>query len=248
MKKASLVAFTLGLIASVGVKAQVSVVPKAGVSLGSYAYRAHTKEDRKYRGPSAGLAAGVGFNIPLRGSNWFSVQPELVYIQKGDRYDNRAQGVGVRFGNTYNFLELPVMAKVTFGNERLKVYLNAGPSFGYALGGRYIIEGEGVYPFSRSGPIRFARKPLAVPSNDPVSYYEPKYHRAFEVAAQFGGGVGIQAGPGVVQFDARYGMGITSLNRESNEPTRRQTADGRSRTFALTLGYAVPLGGQPANK
>ncbi len=146
-------------------------------------------------------------------------QPELLFIQKGENYDAR----GVETKATLNYLEVPVLAKVSFGSQVIKGYVNAGPSLALGLTGNQKVEG-GEEP-GETG-IRFGN-----PANDGRRYLDSR----FDFGLQFGGGVGVGLGPGSLLADVRYGLGLTDLS---------DATKSKNRNFAFTLGYAIPLSGK----
>ncbi len=70
------------------------------------------------------IQGGVGFKFNTNIQN-FSIQPELNYIGKGTRLKNG----NVKSDLDLNYLEIPVLAKYSFG----PVYVNAGPSIGLLM-------------------------------------------------------------------------------------------------------------------
>ncbi|TPE45144.1 porin family protein [Pontibacter mangrovi] len=92
------------------------------------------KEESKYEN-KVGFHAGLTYNIPVVG-NFFSIQPELLYSNKGFKYEDTEFTVPVtndvfrREGNmNYNYLELPVLARIKAG----PIYFEAGPQASYLL-------------------------------------------------------------------------------------------------------------------
>jgi hypothetical protein len=53
----------------------------------------------------------------------------------------------------------------------------------------------------------------------------------------FGGGVGIGAGPGELQLDVAYDLGLRNLN---SDPSDNSTI--KNRTLMITAGYMLPIG------
>ncbi len=215
-------------------QAQVSIIPKVGASLGNYAYSEDDDDDddTKY---NTGLTLGAGFNFAL--GETFSIQPELLYIQKG----SKEEFGDATLRNRLNFLEIPVLGKVSFGSETVRAYVNAGPSLGYALGGRMTAQNEdGETEFVK---VRFGDEK----STDDVFYMPTKYFNRIDLGLQLGAGVGFQVGPGSLLLDARYGLGMSNFVKAQKETfggvTISMPADGKSRTLAFTVGYAIPLGG-----
>ncbi|AYZ37729.1 PorT family protein [Chryseobacterium indologenes] len=98
----------------------IELIPKAGITIATQSIK--NMDGEKFK---TSFQAGLGVNIQTGLQN-FSVQPEVNFISKGTRIKNH-------FGNqTYNFnyIEIPVLAKYSFG----PVYVNAGPSIGFLVG------------------------------------------------------------------------------------------------------------------
>ncbi|HEX8532430.1 MAG TPA: porin family protein [Cytophagales bacterium] len=108
---------TLGTVA----QAQVSIIPKGGITLSNINF------DQDYPGQKSrlGYVAGLGLNFPITSDNFFSIQPELLYIQQGTKLTAGSYGL--------NYAQLPLLLKINFGGEGFPIYVNAGPSFGYLL-------------------------------------------------------------------------------------------------------------------
>jgi hypothetical protein len=222
MKKSFLllaVMLTLGT----AVQAQFSIIPKAGISLANVNF----DEDEEGQKSNLGLVAGVGFNIPITSDNFFAIQPEILYVQKGYAYEN--QGVDVR--SSFNYIDVPLLLKINFGGDAIKAYVNAGPSFGYWLGGKIKADDEDV-------KIRFGDADNL--TADEVTLDSDDYNR-LDIGLQFGGGVGFGIGPGSLLLDARYGFGLTNLN--SIEGASDSENQSKNNVFQFTLGYAIPFGG-----
>lgn len=89
----------------------------------------------------AGFTFGAGFNFPV--TNTLSFQPELRYIQKGVKLEAKLstffEGADFRvnadFHQRIDYLEVPLLAKFTFG-EQTKLFFTAGPSISYGIGGK----------------------------------------------------------------------------------------------------------------
>ncbi len=214
MKKQVLLLSSACLLA-LGAQAQISIIPKGGITLSTVSYDDEPGGQESKVGFVGGAAVEIGI---VR--NFFAVQPELLFIQKGEKHD--AGGVTTR--STLNYLELPVLAKVSFGSEVIKGYVNAGPSLALGLSGTHKVEGG-----ERAGerPIRFGDRGSDVNRQ----YVDSR----FDFGLQFGGGLSVGVGPGALIGDVRYGLGLTDLYDEDKS---------RNRAFAFTLGYAIPLTGK----
>jgi hypothetical protein len=214
MKKQVLL-LTSACLLALGAQAQISIIPKGGITLSTVSYDDEPSGQESKVGFVGGAAVEIGII-----QDFFSVQPELLFIQKGEKYD--VQGATNR--STLNYLELPVLAKVAFGSEVIKGYVNAGPSLSLGLSGTHKVEG-GEMPGEQA--IRFGSRR----SGENRQYVDSR----FDFGLQFGGGVSVGLGPGAVIGDVRYGLGLTDLYDENKS---------KNRSFAFTLGYAIPLFGK----
>ena len=131
-----------------------------------------------------GLDLAVVSDIPL--GEVVSFAPELHWLQKGfviEDFDNPP----VTFDEgtaTLNYLELPLLIKFNFG-ETAKFFVMGGPSIGYLLDHKLVIDGE---------------------DNDDLFEFDNR----LELGAHLGAGIGI--GPVVV--DLRYLLGISNITDE----------------------------------
>lgn len=188
--------------------------------------------DFKYAtGAVAGGVAEIGFG------RYFAFQPEVQWMQKGFRFD---EGIDVPVGNINipagveatirtNYIEMPLLAKVKFGNDLVQGYALLGPSFGYALNGKLITRTRFLFEFD---PIR---------TN--LNFNDLDYNR-FEVSGV--GGLGVQLNfNGIKWFtDARYTYGFTELY---NFPVVNEQI--KNRGIALTTGVMIDLtAAQPVKK
>ncbi|MEL6989052.1 MAG: porin family protein [Bacteroidota bacterium] len=159
--------FTLSAQTNVGIKAGVNF---ANASIGTGGVSLSFSADVKFMG-------GLVFENNL--SNNFFLHWEALYIQKG---------FGGLFGAdiTFDYAEIPVLAKWKFGAQPTKFYVMGGPSIGYALSGSTNLSGD--------------REPLD---------FDNEFNR-LEASINVGGGVEFGSG---FFIDARYAQGMTSLTR-----------------------------------
>lgn len=244
MKK-TLLLFASALTFGAAAQAQVAIIPKGGLTLSTISYEKtdHFPIEEDDSKSITGFVAGLGFNLPITKDGFFSVQPEVLYLQKGYRIDYSNTFGSIDQEEKFNYLEIPVLGKVNFGTETIKLYVNAGPSFGYALNGKYeSVVKAGPLSLTTSGKNIFEAEPDNSTGDD--AYYDPKYHNRLDIGVQFGGGVGLTVGPGAVLLDARYGLGLTNFYKGNTDNSSDADNDPniKNRVFAFTLGYAIPLG------
>jgi len=219
------VAFCLGLGMS---QANAQVFVKAGINIASLSD--NTINDPEFnlaeldRKSTTGFQGGIGVDLPV--SPMFSVQPELLFIQKGGKNiseideDNRLEQ-----RIYYNYIEVPVMAKLKFYGEDSGsgFYFLAGPFAGLALGGRYTEDRTilGVHT-ERNADFNFENKD------------EDDFQKRLDWGVSFGGGVQFSH----VFLDLRYNLGINNLlDEDASNANDNVTPERRTRGIGLTLGY-----------
>ncbi|QHW00150.1 porin family protein [Spirosoma endbachense] len=188
----------IGLVSTTS--AQVALVPKAGLNLARIAFDQANNNDTRTRGVFVG---GIGVLI---GSPFtvFSLQPEVLFSQKGYQ---RAKND--RF--TVNYIEIPVMGRLSLGSNQTRGYLGIGPSYGFAIGGKNRgTDGKDVKVEFGDGPGETNRSDWGL---------------------QFGLGLSQRLGIGALQIEGRYGLGLSNIS----------SAESHNRVISFTAGYAIPI-------
>lgn len=176
------------------------------------------------------LIVGLGYQIPL--NDRFSLQPELNFTRKGavadaDNFVIIVTGVTGTFKVIIDYLEVPILAKATFGNSSTKFFVHAGPCVGYGVGGRV------KYDFTANDPLIGHQKgQYGVTFGEQPEYYQGT-NFYFDNRLDFG----IQGGGGVliadkVFIDIRYSLGLTDVMDDE---------DSKNRGFIFTVGMPFQL-------
>ncbi len=202
-----------------------TIIPRLGVTISKIG--ADHTEGMKSK---IGFTLGAGFNFEL--NDMVSLQPELNFIQKGFKYGNTETFDGgtltVDGKETINYLEIPVLVKLTFG-DATKFFVNAGPSVGLGLGGKY--EGAATFSgggFTESETVNGKVKFGDAPENSDDSYYDNRLDLGFQL------GAGVLIAEKVI-IDIRYGSGLTNLyDDEGGEKVK-----SRNNVFQIAVG--IPL-------
>ncbi|MFP3831315.1 MULTISPECIES: porin family protein [Chryseobacterium] len=84
-----------------------------------------------------GFNAGVFANIPVAAS--FSVQPEVLYSQYGNKSDFTALGTKYSASTKLDYIAVPVMFQY---NALPNLYLEAGPEFGFMVSAKNKLKNE----------------------------------------------------------------------------------------------------------
>ena len=163
----------------------------------------------------------------------FAIQPELAFTQKGfkikEGMDLSLFGVQLPVGvvavSKFNYLEMPLLAKAKFGNEKSKFYLLAGPTFGYAMNGKLDTRAKVLVE------THLFETPIDL---DAVGY------ERWEVGGMAGAGVSIGTGNGSqLFFDVRYTHGFT---QPYDIPVVRERVQHNS--LGVNIGFTMPFGGK----
>lgn len=172
----------------------------------------------------------IGAVVEIGISEQFAIQPELGYARKGfgvrEGINVDAFGlpipVGVAAESKFDYIEMPVLAKLKFGGESMKGYIAAGPTVGYALDGRIVTKANALIDI-----------PLGT---TPIDLDAINYER-FEVGGTVGAGIAWETGVGQLFADVRYNHGFTTLY---DIPVVNEKI--RNRGFGLNVGFLVPVG------
>jgi hypothetical protein len=167
-----------------------------------------------------GFNGGIQANFPILTDGFLSLQPELLYSQKGYQYrDEEFTIAGIkreRKGKVnYNYLDLPVLLKVNAGG----LYFEGGPQLSYLMGIRDNTE-------EKIGSSEF--KQTAVVNKDDLA----------ELEIGYAAGLGFQATNGI-SLGVRYNGGINKLAKDNGND---ELTNARNSVFQLQVGFL--LGGQ----
>lgn len=134
MKKTTFLLATLATVAACA-SAQAQSV-RLGLRAGAnYANLAGDVQNESTYNNKLGFLGGAVLNVGVTDNGFFSVQPEILYSQKGFEnkpveYTNVLGGKQKREGNVnYNYLDVPVLLKVNAGG----FVAEAGPQYSYLL-------------------------------------------------------------------------------------------------------------------
>lgn len=190
----------------------ISVGPRVGATFSKINYSGEEEDEVNDQIDSnAGIQVGAVANVMV--NDLFSIQPELLYVQKGFKAED--EGITVKQKSSY--LEVPVLAKISFGSEQFKGFVTAGPSVGYWLSAKSKAEMGGE---EMSEDYEF----------------EDEDNRT-ELGANFGVGVAYGLGAGALNLDVRYGFGLSSLYEETDGDDSKV----KNRVLGVSLAYLFSL-------
>jgi outer membrane protein with beta-barrel domain len=126
----------------------------------------------------------------------FSFSPEFHWLQKGAKLKD-LDGSFSDATRTFNYLEIPVLAKLTFG-DKIGFFFMAGPSVGYLLNG--------------------SDKDMDGQTND----LDLDFYKRLEYGLHVGGGIEL----GMIRLDLRYIYGLSNVFDDDTEVEIKNTSLG----------------------
>jgi len=178
---------------------------------------------KSYGGWDAGIVTNIGFR------NGFSIQPEISYVEKGFKIDEGWNipilgidlPIGTKVITKLRYIEMPILAKYSFGNEKIKGYVMGGPTLGYAASAAAKTYANFI--------INFALNEISIPLSSIGG-------QRFEFGGMAGIGTSISAGRSTLFLDVRYAQGFTDINKipliDLNIKNHR---------FGVNAGFLIPL-------
>lgn len=137
-----------------------------------------------------------------------------------------------------DYVEIPVLGRCTFG-DKVRFFIGAGPYIGLLVRAVALTEGTSALYLDEAGTV-----PIVIPpATEPVEVdlgAETDVKDSLEtvnIGLAGGGGVAVPLGPGDLVLEARFQLGLTTLQKDPE-------TDGHTQTGAVvvSLGYTLPLG------
>jgi hypothetical protein len=156
-----------------------------------------------------GYSGGGFFTIGL--NNAFAIQPEVLYTQKGARYEIiRPQGYLVEGTVIYDYLEIPVLFKYMLPvKSGVKPNLFVGPYFA----------------------VNVNAKEKRVANGNSLEADVDRYVKDTDLGVVLGGGVDFGFKKGKIVFDCRYTLGLITTSEED-------IYDQKNKIVSFMLGYS----------
>jgi len=163
-----------------------------------------------------GLALG-GF-AAYKFNSRLSFMGQLLFVQKGFRYSATDAFGPYDSKLTLSYLELPFLARYTFGSDTFRYFALAGPAFSIKLGGKFSTEWGGE----------------SYESTD-MSHY-----KGMDLGLVLGAGLGYPLCSGWLLFDVRFTFGL--LNIYANPDSGAAGDDTRISNTAILFMFSYDFG------
>jgi len=136
-----------------------------------------------------------------------------------------------------DYLEIPVLVRLTFG-DKVRFFLDAGPYIGFLVRAVALTEGTSALYLDETATLPIiippATEPLEVDLGAKTDVKDSLETGNIGLAG--GGGMIHPLGPGDLVFEARFQLGLTTIQKHPE-------TDGHTQTGAvvISLGYRLPL-------
>ncbi|TGE05208.1 porin family protein [Hymenobacter fodinae] len=221
MKKSAFVAGALlavTTLASSAVHAQgVRLGLKGGANLSNLSGDL-TDEDRFEN--KFGFHGGLMLNVGLIDDGFLSLQPEVLFSQKGFKYADSQFNIGgntIKYegDRTYNYIDVPVLLKINAGG----FFVEAGPQYSYLL---KVKDDSKVSINGNTATQRSGTSNLDNVNRNEIGY---------------AAGLGFQSDAGLL-LGLRYNGSFTDFGKDGYQDNDVRNA--RNSVFQLSVGYLLP--------
>lgn len=234
--------------------AQISIGFRGGLSLNNL-----NKSPLEENEPNFSNSTGFQFAIPIEiGINdYFAIQPELMFSTHGgiQEANSSSQFFNLKTQSYYkaNYLvtafEIPVLAKLTLGNDPFQFYAMAGPSFGLNTKGQIKQNANVKITDTNTGNVvtdessseTFKAKFLSDNYNsDELGDQEFAVSKT-NLNLHMGAGLGVNLGGVRIFLDARYMLGLSDFSPESNTIPKPAEVSFKSDRIGVSVGAMFSL-------
>ena len=194
-KSLSLVAMTLllvSLLASPGFSG-IKIGVKGGFSLANLTFKPELTNSPLSN--KTGAVGGISLNVGI--ASFFSLQPEVLYVQKGTKGSETIEGEEVTGKYEFDYVEVPLLLNFSFAKE-----------------------GSSFVPSIFAGPYAGFNTRAKIKVTEAGESYSEDFKdevKDTEFGLTFGIGLGKKIGHGKIVLDVRYDLGLTNIATSSFE-------------------------------
>ncbi len=221
---AALIAFSCISVDSVEARSKFELGVKGGLNIATASVDfIDNNESKTYFGFGASLAIHINES--------FTIQPELLYMQKGTVFRQFAvvviEGIPVTVTQETetkgSFLEIPILAKLTIPTSgQVRPSFFAGPAIAFNL--------------SAKDKITLSASAMGGYYSETEEFDIKDETASIDFGLVLGGGIDFLLSNVTLSVDGRYNLGLVNLN---DAPTNM---DFKARTFSILAGLSFPIG------
>ncbi len=241
----------IGLFMSQMLHAQISIGVRGGFLV--------TSVDKTPLEPGESAPGNIGgyqlaIPVEIKIGNLFAFQPELMIGTHGALEERRSSSTQIGITTVSSIkakyyvsaLEIPLLAKFSFGQQKLQFQLLAGPSIGFGVKGEYKVDAslrstlaDGTVLLNQTSSDTYTAKFL--PDGFKTTELGTKEFAVNPVNLNLhiGAGISINLGGPKLFMDIRYIAGLSDFRPEAEGDTKDVVY--KSKRIGLSLGLMFPL-------
>lgn len=238
VKKIVLSILVVGFVFSSTYAVGVNLDFKAGLNLAKQ--RGKDIDEAEDEGLKCGMLPGVngGVGIGIKVVDYFCIQPEFLFSMKGAKLTGDIEDQGTKIATVdakqkINYLEVPLLFKVTIPAGKVVPNVYVGPALGLRLSAK------------QHAKVDFTPEWQSQGLDDVDTTVDIKDEtKAVDFGLAMGGGIDFKAGPGRLIFDIRYTLGfLTAWKPSEGINGNEEEVDAKNGVLAFSLGYGIDFGG-----
>ncbi len=209
-KRFSVVALALllvSLLASPGFSG-IKLGVKGGFSLADLTFKPELTDSPLTS--KAGAVGGISLNVGI--ASFFSLQPEVLYVQKGTKGSDTVEGVEITGKYELDYVEVPLLLNFSFAKE-----------------------GSSFVPSIFAGPYAGFNARAKIKVTEAGESYSEDFKdevKDTDFGLTFGIGLGKKIGSGKITIDVRYDLGLTNIAEGMSEGE-----SVKNKSWLFMLGY-----------
>jgi len=209
-KRFSVVALALllvGVLTSPGFSG-IKLGVKGGFSLADLTFKPELTDSPLTS--KAGAVGGISLNVGI--ASFFSLQPEVLYVQKGTKGSDTVEGVEITGKYELDYVEVPLLLNFSFAKE-----------------------GSSFVPSIFAGPYAGFNARAKIKVTEAGESYSEDFKdevKDTDFGLTFGIGLGKKIGSGKITIDVRYDLGLTNIAEGMSEGE-----SVKNKSWLFMLGY-----------
>lgn len=210
--------FSAMLLVSSSAFAQLMVGVSGGISRNYLSVNNRYQSFLKYSGKTG---IQVGIPVEYSFSKSFSIHSDLSFVQKGHEWKRTGEYKGIYAKHDNRYAQLPILARISCGGDRLRFFYELGGFMGYWIQGK--VKGAQTDIFTsqkdkdKSGDESSISDILGLIDYKDKYEYDNRRDRRLEAGVSSGAGISYENAKGKIFLGIRYDRSLTDMQKKSNE-------------------------------